>query len=110
AKAAAGSAERVKVSRELVDKARRMQADALKIESMCYVAMADAVDEAQAKGQLSRGGRPETVQSEDRFSLEEVGVDKRRLHEARKLRNAVRAEPDFVERIVEARLSDGLEP
>ena len=110
AKAAAGSAERVKASRDLIDKARRMQADALKIESMCYVAMADAVDEAQAKGQLSRGGRPETVQSEDRFSLEEVGVDKRRLHEARKLRNAVRAEPEFVERIVEARLSEGLEP
>lgn len=110
AKAAAGSADRVKASRELVEKARRMQADALKIESMCYVAMADAVDEAQAKGQLSRGGRPETVQGEDRFSLEDVGVDKRRLHEARKLRNAVRAEPDFVERVVEARMSEGLEP
>lgn len=110
AKAAAGSAERVKASRELVEKARRMQADALKIETMCYCAMADAVDEAQAKGQLSRGGRPETVQSEDRFSLEDVGVDKRRLHDARQLRNAVRAEPQFVERIVEARLSEGLEP
>jgi len=109
AKAAAGSAERVKASRDLIDKARRMQADALKIESMCYVAMADAVDEAQAKGELSRG-RPEKVQSEDHFTLEDVGVDKRRLHEARKLRNAVRAEPEFVERIVEARLSEGLEP
>nr|CAD6412858.1 SAM-dependent methyltransferase [Rhizobium sp. Q54] len=109
AKAAAGSAERMKASRDLIDKARRMQADALKIESMCYVAMADAVDEAQARGELSRG-RPEKVQSEDHFTLEDVGVDKRRLHEARKLRNAVRAEPKFVERIVEARLSEGLEP
>ena len=39
------AAARVRASRELVDKARRIQADALKIESMCYVAMADAVSE-----------------------------------------------------------------
>ncbi|MCB5201904.1 hypothetical protein LH464_05350 [Neorhizobium sp. T786] len=110
AKAAAGSAERVKASRELVEKARRMQADALKIETMCYVAMADAVDTAQAKGEISRGGRPKTVSDENSFTLDEVGVDRQQLHAARQLRNAVRAEPQFVERIVEARLSEGLEP
>ena len=110
ARAAANYAEKVKASRELVEKARRMQAEALKIESICYVAMADAVDEAQQKGKISRGGRPETVRGEDRFTLDEVGIDKRRLHEARKLRNQVRAEPDFIERVVEARLAEGLEP
>lgn len=110
AKAAAGYAESVKASRTLVDKARRLQADALKIEALAYCAMADAVDEAQAKGAISRGGRPETVQGADRFSLEEVGIDKRRLHEARQLRNAERKEPGFVERIVVARLEEGLEP
>lgn len=110
AKAAAGSAERVKASRDLIDKARRMQADALKIESMCYVAMADAVDTAQAKGEISRGGRPKTVSDDNGFTLDEVGIDRQQLHAARKLRNAVRAEPEFVERIVEARLSEGLEP
>lgn len=110
AKAAAGYAEKVKASRELVDKARRMQADALKIESLCYVAMADAVDEAQAKGELSRGGRPEKVQGSDRFTLEDVGLDKRRLHEARQIRNAERAEPGFIDRVVEARVESGLEP
>tara|TARA_R110002020_G_scaffold471284_1_gene698244 strand:- start:34338 stop:35891 length:1554 start_codon:yes stop_codon:yes gene_type:complete len=110
AKSAAGSAERVKASRVLVDKARRLQADALKIESMSYVAMADAADDAQSKGHLSRGRPSEKVPDEDHFTLEDVGVDKRRLHEARKLRNAVRAEPDFVERVVETRMSEGLEP
>lgn len=110
AKAAGAYARKVKASRELVDKARGLQAEALKIESICYVAMADAVDAAQAKGALSRGGRPEKVQDEDRFTLEEVGIDKRRLHEARKLRNAERAEPGFIERVVEARLDEGLEP
>ncbi|MFC3163082.1 hypothetical protein [Ciceribacter thiooxidans] len=110
AKAAGAYAEKVKASRELIDKARRMQADALKIESLCYVAMADAVDEAQVNGKLSRGGRQKTVHDEDRFTLEEVGIDKRRLHEARSIRNAERAEPGFIERVVEARLDEGLEP
>lgn len=111
AKAVASTAERVKASRDLVEKARRLQADALKIESMCYVKMADAVDEAQAKGQISRGGRPtETVHDADRFTLEQVGIDKRRLSEARQLRNAVRKEPEFIDRVIQARLSEGLEP
>ncbi|MUO84011.1 DNA translocase FtsK [Agrobacterium vitis] len=110
AKAAGRYAEKVKASREMIDKARRMQADALKIESLCTVAMADAVDEAQTQGKLSRGGRPETVQGEDRFSLEDVGIDKRRLHEARHLRNAERAQPGFIDRVVEARVNEGLEP
>lgn len=110
AKAAGVYAEKVKASRELIDKARRMQGDALMIESLCYVAMADAVDEAQAKGQLSRGGRPKTVSDENGFTLEEVGIDRQHLHQARKLRNAERAEPGFIERVVEARLDEGLEP
>lgn len=110
AKAAAASAARVKASRELVEKARRMQADALKIESLCYVAMADAVDEAQAKGQIARPGRKPNVQDADIFTLDDVGIDRRRLSEARKIRDQVRAEPDFVDRVVEARLAEGLEP
>jgi hypothetical protein len=110
AKAAGGYAESVKASRALVDKARRLQADALKIEALAYCAMADAVDEAQAKGAISRGGRPETVHDADRFSLEEAGIDKRRLHEARKLRNAERQSPGFVETIIESRMAEGLEP
>jgi len=110
AKAVAGSAERVKTSRDLVDKARRMQAEALKIESLCYVAMADAVDDAQAKGELSRGGRPKTVSSENSFTLDEIGVDRQQLHAARSLRSAIEAEPGFVDRVVEVRLSEGLEP
>ncbi len=110
AKAVAGSAERVKTSRDLVDKARRMQAEALKIESLCYVAMADAVDDAQAKGQIARPGRPSNIPGENVFTLQDVGLDAKHLHEARKLRDHVRDEPDFVERFIEVRMSEGLEP
>jgi len=110
AKAVAGSAERVKTSRDLVDKARRMQAEALKIESLCYVAMADAVDDAQAKGQIARPGRPSNIPGENVFTLQDVGLDAKHLHEARKLRDHVRDEPNFVERVIEVRMSEGLEP
>jgi hypothetical protein len=110
AKAVAGSAERVKTSRDLVDKARRMQAEALKIESLCYVAMADAVDEAQAKRQIARQGQRSDVQGVDMFTLSEVGVDRRRLSEARHIRDAVKSEPGFVDRVIEVRLSEGMEP
>ncbi|MFN3833750.1 MAG: hypothetical protein ACK4SQ_16110 [Allorhizobium sp.] len=110
AKAAGGYAERVKASRTLVDKARRLQADALKIEALSYCAMADAVDEAQDKGEIIRTGRPKSVSGENTFTLDDVGIDRQHLHHARKLRNAERADPGFVEAIIEIRLSEGLEP
>lgn len=109
AKAAVNYAEKVKASRELIDKARLMQAEALKIESMCYVAMADTIDEAQSKGRVAKQGRVK-VRDADVFTLDDVGIDKRRLHEARKLRNVVREQPDFVERVIAARLEAGLDP
>lgn len=110
AKAAASYAESVKASRTLVDKARRLQADALKIEALAYVAMADAVDEAQANGQIARPGRKSNISGDNIFTLDEVGLDAGKLHEARKLRNAEKANPGFVETIIETRLSEGLEP
>ncbi|WP_454287107.1 hypothetical protein [Rhizobium arsenicireducens] len=110
AKAAGGYAQKVKASRELVDKARVLQAEALKIESICYVAMADAVDAAQAKGELARPGRKTNISGDNIFTLEEVGLDAQSVHQARKLRNAERADPGFIDRVVEARLEEGLEP
>lgn len=110
AKAAGGHAERVKASRSLVDKARRLQADALKIEALSYCAMADAVDDAQEKGQIIRTGRPKSVSGENTFTLDEVGIDRQHLHHARKLRNAEKLNPGFVDDVIEARLSEGLEP
>lgn len=110
AKAAGAYAARVKASRSLVDKARRLQADALKIEALSYCAMADAVDEGQASGAISRGGRPKTVDGDDSFTLVDAGIDRDNLYQARKLRNAERANPGFVDDVIEARLSEGLEP
>ncbi|MDI7924572.1 hypothetical protein [Ferirhizobium litorale] len=110
AKAAAGYAEKVKASRQLIDKARRMQADALKIETYATIRLADEVDAAQQSGTLVSRGRPKNVEHENVFTLGDVGVDRVQLHHARKVRTAERSEPGFVERVIEARLSEGLEP
>ncbi len=110
AKAAGGYAERVKASRSLVDKARRLQADALKIEALSYCAMADAVDDAQEKGQIARPGRKSNISGENIFTLDDVGLSAKRVHEARKLRNAERADPGFIERVLDERLAEELEP
>lgn len=110
AKAAGAYAERVKASRTLVEKARRLQADALKIEALSYCAMADAVDEAQDKGQIARPGRKSNISGENIFTLDDVGLSAKRVHEARKLRNAERADPGFIERVLEERLAVDLEP
>lgn len=109
AKAAAATAERVKALRELVEKARRMQADALKIESMCYVALADEVDAAQARGEIASPGRI-GIQAANTLRLVDVGIDRRRLSEARKLRDLVKANPLFIEQAIAERLACGLEP
>ncbi|MCK3780462.1 hypothetical protein MZK49_27630 [Ensifer sesbaniae] len=110
AKAAVNYAGKVKASRELIDKARQMQAEALKIESMCYVAMADTVDEAQSTGRIAGKGRPKNVSNANIFTMEEVGIDRLQLHKARKLRDVVRKQPDFVDRVIAARLEAGLDP
>ncbi|MBL3684010.1 hypothetical protein F2981_02615 [Sinorhizobium meliloti] len=58
---------------------------------------------------VARQGRIK-VRDADVFTLDDVGLDKRRLHEARKLRNVVREQPDFVERVIAAVWTPGLIP
>ncbi|MFC5444900.1 hypothetical protein [Rhizobium halophytocola] len=110
AKAAAGYAEKVHASHRLIETSRQMQADALLIEKHAEIRIADAVDEAQASGKLARVGRPKMSEGADNFSLEDIGLDRRRLVELRKLRNAERAGPGFIDRIIKAQLAQGLEP
>lgn len=109
-KAAAGYAKRMKLSDELIGKARRMQGDALLIETRAKMALADQFDEAQAAGVVAAPGRPKKVSDENHFRLEDVGLSKSQVHEARKLRDAETNEPGLVERAIAARIQAGLEP
>ena len=110
AKAAAGYARRMQASEQLISKALRMQADALLIESRAKMALADEYDHAQAAGLVAVQGRPKKVSDENLFRLEDVGLSKAKVFEARKLRDAEVREPGFIERVVETRVAEGLEP
>jgi|GEM_PF-263144 len=110
AKAAASYAKRMKLSDELIGKARRMQGDALLIETRAKMALADQFDEAQKAGVVAAPGRPKKVSDENLFRLEDVGLSKGQVHEARKLRDAETKEPGLVERAIAARIQAGLEP
>jgi hypothetical protein len=109
-KAAASYAKRMKLSDELIGKARRMQGDALLIETRAKMALADQFDEAQKAGVVATPGRPKKVSDENLFRLEDVGLSKGQVHEARKLRDAETKEPGLVERAIAARIQAGLEP
>ncbi|OCP05015.1 MULTISPECIES: hypothetical protein [unclassified Ensifer] len=110
AKAAANYAEKVKASRELITKFRAIQADALKVETYATIRLAELVDAAQGRGEVSGRGRPKNVQTDDIFKLEEIGVDRRALHQARKLRDAELKAPGVVERAIADRIEAGLAP
>lgn len=110
AKAAATFASRVKAGEQLIGKARRMQADALLIESRAKIALANQVDDAQASGMMASQGRPKNIPVENVFTLEDAGVTAKQLHEARQLRDAETQDPGIVERAIQARVEAGMEP
>lgn len=110
AKAASSYATRIKAGEQLIGKARRMQADALLIESRAKIALANQVDEAQAAGMVAAPGRPKKVSDENLLRLDDIGLSKGQLHDARQLRDAEAKEPGIVERAIEARIEAGLEP
>ena len=114
AKAAAGLAARVKAGQRLIDKARRLQGDALLIEARAKMRMAADYDAAQAAGAARKPGqRGKAVADDNSFSVptvEDLGLDRTQVHEARKLADAERKSPGIVERAIAARLAAGLEP
>jgi hypothetical protein len=109
AKAAAGFAKRFGAAEGLIAKARRLQADALLIETRAKIRIADTWDAAAANGKTHRG-RPKSVESADAFTAEQAGFTRQEIHEARKLRDAETKEPGLVERAIAARIQAGLEP
>jgi hypothetical protein len=110
AKAAAAFGSRFGAAERLVEKARRLQGDALLIEARAKMRLADDWDAAQAAGEATTKGRPKNVPDREQYSAEEAGLSRKEIHEARKLRDAERDRPGIVERAIAARLLAGLEP
>lgn len=114
AKAVAGYAKRFRAAEGLVDKARRLQGDALLIEARAKMRLAADYDAAQAAGYVRKPGqRGKAIPDGNGISpptAEEIGLAPKDVHEARKLAEAERRAPGLVERAIAARLAAGLEP
>lgn len=110
AKAGAAFAARFGAAERLVVKARRLQGDALLIESRAKMRLADEYDEAKKSGAAAAQGRPKNIPDENVFKLEDAGLSAKEVHEARRLRDAELRTPGIVERAIAARLAAGLEP
>ncbi|PST62633.1 SAM-dependent methyltransferase [Rhizobium sp. SEMIA4064] len=109
AKTAAQFAEQIGATEKLIAKARRMQADALLIETRAKILIADKWDEAQSAGRTFKG-RPKSVPNENAFTADQAGLSRKEIHEARKYAAAEQREPGIVERAIQARISAGLAP
>ena len=115
---AAGAAGKIRASAALVAKAHRLQGDALLIEAQARMRIADEWDNAEANGQISRGGRPakhqgdgeKPVSNGNGFTAADTGLSRKQISEARQLRNAERKSPGIAERAIAARLQQGLAP
>lgn len=109
AKTAAQFAEQIGATEKLIAKARRMQADALLIEARAKILIADKWDEAQAAGTAAKRGT-RNVSDRNISTVDDTGLSRKEIHEARKLSAAEHRDPGIVERAIQARLAAGLEP
>ncbi|HEX5934222.1 MAG TPA: hypothetical protein VFY63_08650 [Pseudorhizobium sp.] len=107
AKAAQGFAKRMKAGEEVIARVGAMIDEALEIESYALVALANEFDQAQAAGVVASRGRPKKVASEDLFRLEDIGLDKRRILHARKLRDAELKEPGVIRKRIALTRAEG---
>ncbi|MBB3288177.1 MULTISPECIES: class I SAM-dependent methyltransferase [unclassified Rhizobium] len=108
AKTEAAFAEKFGATEALVAKARRLQGDALLIETRAKILISNEWDAAHAAGLVSKGGRPKGVSDGNELTAENTGLSRKELHEARKLAAAEGRSPGLVEKAINARLAAGL--
>ena len=89
--------------------ARKAQTDALEIEVLADRKLADEVDAAQTRGDLSKGGRPGKGRNEE-LTVRDFGLSRKQLFEARNLRDAITKQPAALRSILEEILASGKEP
>jgi hypothetical protein len=98
---------------DLIAAAHRAQAHALEIEAQAKQRLADEYDAAQQRGEVGQPtGRPKVVSDGNDFSpptAAELGLSRKEVHEARRVRDAERAEPGIVRRTLDDRLDRGEE-
>ena len=102
-----------KAHEEVIAAIRRTQADALVIEARAQCRLADEYDAAQERGEVAKQGelgRGRSSKQELLSTAADIGITKKEVHEARQIRNAEKAKPGLIRKMLDKQLEDGEEP
>ena len=96
---------------DLVDKARRLQGEALRIDARAKFRLAEEYDAAQKRGEVATG-RPKSLPGENSFvaTAADIGVTSKDIFEARQVRDAEVESPGIVNETIDRLLDEGQEP
>jgi hypothetical protein len=92
---------------------RKIQADALEIDAQAQIRLADEYDAAQERGEVAKQGdlgRNRSSQKEHLSTVTDIGLTRKQVHEARKIRDAEKANPGVVRKVLDEQLKAGAEP
>lgn len=95
---------------ELIGAAHRAQAHALEIEAQAKHRLADEYDAAQERGEVKSKPGPVTSGPEVIATVTDLGLSHKDIHEARIIRDAEKAEPGIVRRVLDEKLEAREEP
>lgn len=109
AKSAARIARAKQAHDTLIVEVHRSQAHALAIRARAEMRLAEEYDAAQDRGEV-RGANERTASRPEAVSAADVGLSHKEVHEARKLRDAEKAEPGIVQRTIDEMIEQGEEP
>lgn len=94
----------------LVADVHKAQANALAIRARAEMRLAEEYDAAQDRGEMKRPNNEKTASATEAVSAPDIGLSHKNIHEARRLRDAERAEPGIVQRAISGIVERGEEP
>jgi hypothetical protein len=92
---------------------RKTQADALVIEARAQIRLADEYDAAQERGEVQKaGGDRKTIipKKNNDPTVIDIGLTSKQVHEARQIRDAEKAKPGVIRKMLDDQLKAGEEP
>lgn len=99
---------------EIITACHKAMGDALEIEAAAKCKLADEYDAAQARGEVAThsAGNPQIVPNQNDLPLTaaQVGLSRKIVHEARKVRDAERKSPGIIRKTLSEQLSKGEAP
>jgi hypothetical protein len=106
-----------KAHREVVDACCKLKGGAILIERAAQSRLADEYDAAQKRGEIAKSGEQDRARKKDSVlsgntigTVTDIGLTRKLIHEARKVRDADNAQPGVAQRVIEEKVRAGEEP